>query len=401
MMTRDRRGDPLPVADRGPTAFPESRKSRIAATALAAILLGFDKEALAHIEYSKVGSGKEFNLVYKSEKDDKKYNLRFTSLENFGTKLTEKKIHDPFLENIRKRDTPTVGVNYSILNRPAFDSFIRNDSLRSRERLGLAWSSMSELKPRDVLLMAAEMTDWNIRNQPAIDPKSKDFNPFLFFKSNFMPLDLVDEGVCRHFSSKSKVIARKLIEFSNSPFLQNVAVDEVVADNHAWNIFYEFTMEDGDPTISMVYYDPLRPAVTAPRQISTQTLEAFKPPYQNILATMTGKFFDYFTDEEKRKTLQHIFLLQEKGEPNFSILKNQLDISRALISALLRDGREREARELLLDTHQFLIKCRDRGIDYRSNSDAKEMVRSFYTWLKNEQVVIKANEITTLFEEAL
>lgn len=388
-MKREGRGDSALSRDWRSIAAPEKKAPYIIAATLATALLDFDNKALAHIECTHFQPGKEFTLLYTREEDEKKYNLRFTTLDNFGATLTSKKIEDPFLEEIRRKDSQTEGVNYWILNQSAFDKFIQTDSLRSRDRLGLSWSSMQEMKPRDVLLMAAEITDWNTRNQPRIDPKNKDFNPLLFFKINFTPLDLLDEGVCRHFSSRSKVIARKLIEFSNSPYLQNLAVDEVVADNHSWDIFYEFTLSGGIPTVHMVFYDPFYPAGKAPHHISAQTLEAFIPPYQSVLATISGKFSGHFTAEERREALRHIFRLQERGEPNFTILQDYLLLTKNIIEDHQKKNQEDAVWKVFLDTDEFISDLILRKILTQSSHATESLMEIYTSLLSSEKSSIR------------
>ncbi len=365
--------------------FPHREQTLIFISVFAATLLAYDKAALASLECTSLKKGEELTFRYVNESSGKAYNLQFTTLKKFGTNQSKERIEDPFIEGIRQKDSQTDGVNYFIFNQPAFNDFIKKDSVRSRDRLGLTWSSMAQMKPQDVLLMSGEMTDWNVRNQPLIDPKNQGFNPFLFFKINLTPLDLVDEGVCRQFSSKSKIFARKLIEFSGSPYLQNLAVDEIVADNHSWLVFYEFVIENDTPTIRMVYYDTFYPWGSASHKVSLKTLEAFIPPYQSAAATLKSKFFDSFSDDEKREALKYVFLLQEKGAPNFSLLEDHLELTKNVVSDLLLNGAEDRAWKIFLDTHQFIKQIRSQGIDYRNNADISRKIGIFYSWFIEKQ----------------
>lgn len=386
---------------------PEFSRAALLGVVFASTLFAIgQKEASATIEHVTVKPQEKFEFTYKDDETGQRVIVRFVGLEKFGKVPTKEHIESQFFEKIMKQDTQTPRVNYAILDQKKFDAFVVSDMIRSRERLGLSWSSMSDIKPSDLALMTGEMVFWNMRSRPDIAKASPSYNEEYASEIDKMPVDQLREGVCRHFSAKGKVYARTMMRLAHSPYLDGkVAVDEInsLEELHSWIIFYALKVEVGVPVVEVAFEDVFFPPVDREYfPISAGKINALYKLFDSVEVTLKTKLFHEFTDEEKLETLKALFLYQEQGKPKVTILNAALGLYQNSLADNINKNHNEVAEKIFLESHEYIKNFQSYGISFKDNKEIFKAVKDYYKWAAQHFNDLKIqDDIQTKYMELL
>ncbi len=195
--------------------------------ALAATMVNFDNDSQS-VELSVRGKGEPFSvrLVHVSE----------ISRGEGGPKKTS-----PQFERMKRNEIKIWGagvkVNDSIENPPQFRSFLMEEALISREKLGLSFSSVQKMTPQDIVLVASDISMRQHSYDMTMIPRDRSYDAAHTVAIDKMAPDRrLMEGkkvVCRNYAVDMVAVGNTLRDMSNISYLDFkplVSYDQ----RHAW-----------------------------------------------------------------------------------------------------------------------------------------------------------------------
>lgn len=186
------------------------------------------------------------------EENSKPVIIESVELDKFTVGPQTAVIHHKVFDALKSVDVKLGGVNYSISDEEGFITFIENQIERGRKQLHLSFSHLSELTPKDVVILSAYITQENL---------SYGYTTRDGTRVNRVPLDrlLTQEGVCRHYAALFEAVAEKIVEISHSPYVKNFFVDEVslvgLRGPHASNIIGIASEDDKQVNVKVTFVD--------------------------------------------------------------------------------------------------------------------------------------------------
>ncbi|MBI4252811.1 hypothetical protein HY623_01365 [Candidatus Uhrbacteria bacterium] len=247
-MTREQEDAREKYANRGEYNTGYVRQRLRAYIASLIVFFSQAQEVSAKIEYQFDKQQGSYELIYQENESERPVHFLPVPIAAIGEHENGERIRLPFFDRLRKIDITEGGVNYSIKDPIAFRNFIENEL----DRYVRALNIHGDIKPQDLIQITALITKNNML--PTSDERLLD-------SINHTPLDEllmgVKRGVCRHYAAAFETVAETIIEITQSKYLQNIIVDEVgMADvNHAWNVVYHLTQNNGAHFINMGFID--------------------------------------------------------------------------------------------------------------------------------------------------
>lgn len=363
--------------------FPQKEQGRlstekkvfISTLSIISFLAAFDGEAMAKIQAETIKPHVDsfespvLEVMYtKDEMQKAPEYIRIVSLDDLGEKSTTEHISSYLFDLMNKNEVTVPEVNYSIQDESEFEKFLIRQSGDAKQRLNLSWSSMSDMKPKELTMTAIEIAHTNLKYEYSIlkSPPTESkvqYDPELKRKIDAMPIDQLlrnGKGVCRHFSASVKTIFNTLKKISHSPYLNNISMHEVVYpdENHSVNVVAELVREQKGPVIKIMFIDTTPPSifpVDNQKKLSV-LVDALSTSRERIKGAFETYFFSDFSQDERREVLKSIFEFREQKAPNLSLLESIVSSYEQEIVRLHDEGSVAESENVKQEVVTYLKK---------------------------------------------
>lgn len=280
----------------------------------------------------------EAQVDAKIEDDSLKLDINGLKIENtrisdLNKYLATEKISNDILDQVYNIEIELDGVNYSIENPEAYRGFIENEMDRvilEVEKIAGRDIDKAELKPDEWVLISSKIAEDNIEYND-LD------NDLEVEKINNMPLDklIMDyhKGVCRHYAAAVESISNNIKEISDSPYLKNIKIEELVVDvvgattggTHGINIIMAKVNEEGQDKLKASYicstWDDDGKFADDLEIIPQE--ESYRDTSRSFIRSLVEKDKDLFTSEDLIKIYTYI----AENYPSFSAERIAADSS--------------------------------------------------------------------------
>ena len=223
---------------------------------------------------------------------------------------------DLLLENLGNKNLS--GVNYTIENPDTFKKFLKEEA----EKIITEWNAkggqapitLKNLKEREWIELTTEIVQRNLEYDDLAIKRTED-GVSENTRVSEQPLDEIlmkdHKGVCRQFAASVKTVGQVLKDLSQSPFLENVAVEEL--DSQMLTHGYNVVLEQRKKELGVYFMDITGDDETGFRIADKEAIGDEKTPYVSIAELFSKTNTENFMTPQQIITMYKNMLEVEKG----------------------------------------------------------------------------------------
>lgn len=211
-------------------------------------------------------------------------------------------------------DTKLPYVSYAIKDTKKLDSYIDRQIIETAKKQKI---TLKTATPQQMAQMALAITAQNIRYDNRMVAYYPEYDRQYDDYISELPLDTLimreRQGVCRQLAAVYEYVARRIIKTSNSPFLKNVTVDEVISYdyNHAYNVIYNTTYSKNKGVVlEVAFIDPTVTAVIP----KSKDWDALNVSHDALFSEFIKSGRYMLSDEDRESLLYKLVEFGQQGE---------------------------------------------------------------------------------------
>lgn len=313
-----------------------TRPGLVYGAAFTVVLGGLQLPSDAKFWCEQLKPDQEFAFSIQRKETEQIHSFKFIAPNEVTDGSRAPKEITPLFQDLSKIEINLNGVNYSVKDQDAFDSFLIKGAHDAKQHFGLSWSSMESMSPRDLVETSGWLTG-KMQVEPRIirpreDYKNPDYSDELRREINARPIDVMLSlglGVCRQFSAGFAVIANRLKTISHSHKLDYIHVGSLHSrsDVHALDVIFELTEDGGSPKILTSFVDMSIPISKLKREgVNIASADALKTKTAKIKPTFDAYLKPLISNTDRRDFMKCLVRYNEQGSLNLSLVGSIINL---------------------------------------------------------------------------